>query len=532
MGLISKIEAAIRLGIGMELLEYCCDKCPKPNQNRKLAVVATAQGDMIDEKELEDFHAYLHAAWPLPPKGKRPHLPGVIKEDIRQECHYSCAICGYMDNGEVAHIAPVADTLNNGPDNLIYLCPNHHTKYDFGYKSAANITEKEIEAAKLMKRRSRQRMMKHEGNVTKAYKSLLTSIARIQKEIEVLPTKTMVDIYETEAKSLMDLLPEVTQQAQEYAAKDVDIDVSEKLLLAKTPAIAKAALGAQADKTGHEMRSRMTQVASLANELLIDLDEVECPHCGGRGLTGLIGEYCAYCKGSCFVTKEEAEEYDPKDIDEVECPHCHGNGTIGYDQHWCPVCRGSCFVTRDEADEYDEDDVDEVDCPHCNGGGVIGHDQHFCPFCKGACRMTREEAEEYEEKEIDEVDCPHCNGSGILGYDQHYCPFCKGACRITQDEADEYDEDKIDEVDCPHCHGNGMLGYDQHYCPYCRGASKITQSESDDYDEDDIDEVECPHCHGRGTRGLVGDYCKFCHGACVVSSNEAEAYREKYPDRG
>jgi RecJ-like exonuclease len=531
MGLISKIEAAIHLGIGMELLENCCGKCPKPNQNRVLAVVATEQGDMIDEKELEDFHAYLHAPWPLSPKGKRPHLPDVIKEDVRQECHYSCAICGHMDNGEVAHIDPVADRLNNGPDNLIYLCPNHHTKYDLGHKPTANITEEEVKAAKVMKRKSRQRMMRLEGNVTKACKSLLTAIARIQREIEGLPTGTMINIYETEAKALMGLLSEATQEAQEYAAKGVDINVSEKLLLEKAPAIAKAALGSQADKSGHEIRSRMTQVADLANEILIDLDELECPHCSGRGLTGLVGDYCAYCKGSCFVTKKVAEDYAPEDIDEAECPHCHGVGTIGHDQHWCPVCRGSCIVTRDEADEYDEDDVDEVDCPRCQGNGVVGHDQHYCPFCKGACRMTREEAGQYDEKELDEVDCPHCDGSGILGYDQHFCPYCKGACWITQDEADEYDENKIDEVDCPHCDGDGVLGYDQHYCPYCRGACKITQSKAERYDRNDIDEVECPHCQGQGTRGLARDCCKFCHGACVVSSSKAEAYREKFTDR-
>ena len=42
-----------------------------------------------------------------------------------------------MDSGEVAHIDAVADTLNNSPDNLIYLCPNHHTKYDLGYKPSS-----------------------------------------------------------------------------------------------------------------------------------------------------------------------------------------------------------------------------------------------------------------------------------------------------------------------------------------------------------------------------------------------------------
>ncbi len=531
MALITKIEAAIRLGIGMELLEHCCKGCPKPKQTRVLAVVETAQGDMIDEKELSAFHAYLHSPWPTPPKGTRPHLPEIIKEDIRQECHYSCAICGHMDNGEVAHIKPVADTLNNGPDNLIYLCPNHHTKYDLGFAPAANITEQEIAAAKLMKRKSRQRTMKYEGNLTIAYRSLLSAIAKIEQEIKDQPSKNLVAIYETEARSLMRLLPTVTKDAQEQAAKDVEVDVAERVLMTSAPAIAEATLGLQSAETGHELRSRMTTVANLAKEVLIDLDEEECPRCGGSGMTGLVGDYCAYCKGSCVVTKKEAEEYDPDEIDEVDCPHCEGGGVIGFDQHWCPVCRGSCVVSRDDAELYDEDDVDEVDCPHCHGSGVLGHGQHFCPFCKGACRITQAEADQYDEDDIDEVDCPHCNGGGVLGYDQHYCPFCKGACRITQAEADQYDEDDIDEVDCPHCNGGGVLGYDQHYCPFCKGACRITQAEADQYDEDDIDEVDCPHCNGSGTTGLIGDICKFCRGACVVSSAKAQAYLEQYPNR-
>jgi hypothetical protein len=53
--------------------------------------------------------------------------------DVREECHQCCAICGDMNNGEVAHIDPVTDTLDNSPDNLLFLCPNHHTQYHYGH---------------------------------------------------------------------------------------------------------------------------------------------------------------------------------------------------------------------------------------------------------------------------------------------------------------------------------------------------------------------------------------------------------------
>ena len=104
---------------------------------------------------------YLNQPWPLPENGKRPSIPNLIKEDIKRESHYSCAICGHMDNGEVAHIEPVSETLNNSPDNLIFLCPNHHTKYDYGYTLKGNITIEEVRAAKMLKRRSRCRVLRY-----------------------------------------------------------------------------------------------------------------------------------------------------------------------------------------------------------------------------------------------------------------------------------------------------------------------------------------------------------------------------------
>lgn len=51
-----------------------------------------------------------------------------------------CAVCGYDNTYEVAHITPVSDfdescTISeiNSIDNLIALCPNHHWEYDNGY---------------------------------------------------------------------------------------------------------------------------------------------------------------------------------------------------------------------------------------------------------------------------------------------------------------------------------------------------------------------------------------------------------------
>jgi hypothetical protein len=304
MALLTKIEAAISLGIGMELLERCCSKCLKHGEDRILPLVHTDQGDMIDEKELDGFRRYLNDPWPLSKNGTRPSIPEVLKEDIRRESHLSCAICGYMDNGEVAHIEAVADSLNNSPDNLIYLCPNHHTKYDLGYKPSSNVTEEEVRAAKLIKRRSRRRMMRCEDNVTKALTSLLNAIAKIQEELKKNPTANMVSILETEVRTLLEMVPELSITAQGEGQKDVTVDASETLLREKAPSFAKATLGIKPASTSKDVRDAVTQLVDLSEDVLIDLDEVDCPRCGGRGMTGLIGDLCAYCKGSCVVSSQ------------------------------------------------------------------------------------------------------------------------------------------------------------------------------------------------------------------------------------
>src|SRR3954451_5013825 len=105
--LLAKIEAAMKLGISVELIEYFTKKCPKQNETRVLKAV-NAEGQMFfDEQELLSFQNWLNQPWSYT-KGQRPPIPEAIKEDIKAESHHGCAICGHSDNGEVAHIEAVA----------------------------------------------------------------------------------------------------------------------------------------------------------------------------------------------------------------------------------------------------------------------------------------------------------------------------------------------------------------------------------------------------------------------------------------
>lgn len=60
---------------------------------------------------------------------KRPPIPEPDKRTVRKECYFGCAICG---NPLIvyAHIVPYSISHDNSPENLVSLCPDHHTEYD------------------------------------------------------------------------------------------------------------------------------------------------------------------------------------------------------------------------------------------------------------------------------------------------------------------------------------------------------------------------------------------------------------------
>jgi RecJ-like exonuclease len=398
MTLISKIEAAMKLGVSIELIDYFSKYCPKSGEDIKLQVVRTELGDMYDDTALIKFNNYLNKPWPHPKKTNRPAIPEPIKRDIKEESHYSCAICGHMDNGEVAHIEPVHKTLNNSPDNLIYLCPNHHKKYDHGYTINTNITIEEVKAAKLLKRKSRCRILKYEVNATRYLLTLIKFLRSIESKLKSEQNKNIAEIYLTEMQKLTETIPELSHKAHEQASKDEFATKTEEILSKRAPELSKYVSPEIIKRSEKDLRNAVTDIISQTSHIIIDIDEVECPHCEGRGQTGLVGDFCAYCGGSCMVTQEERDDYDRDGIDEVECPHCEGRGRTGLIGDLCAYCGGSCMVTQEERDDYDRDGIDEVECPHCEGRGQTGLVGDFCALCNGSCVVTQEIASAYSEK--------------------------------------------------------------------------------------------------------------------------------------
>ena len=154
MPLLTLTEASIYSGYSPELLQYFSKNCPKYNENKKLNFQTISDLLHFDESDLKNYIKYLKEPWPVKDNATRAYIPDAIKDDIKKESHFQCAICGHMDNGEIAHIEPYKQTLNNSPDNLIFLCPNHHSKYDYGHKLSSNITTEVIWETKKIKRES------------------------------------------------------------------------------------------------------------------------------------------------------------------------------------------------------------------------------------------------------------------------------------------------------------------------------------------------------------------------------------------
>ena len=522
MGLLSRIDTAIRLGISIELLDYFATTAPK-NDGRILKSKNVDGDAFFDEAEVADFQKHLRLPWSRPKGGGRPQIPKAILTDIKEEAHHACAICGHLDNGEVAHIDPVATSLDNSPDNLILLCPNHHTKYDYGFKPSSNVTTDVVLAAKTIKRQTRRRIMRAEANATK----VLAVIVGLLKDLEAKQKKGLdegeVEVYLAESRQLLSRMGDVTARAKEDGIKDREPGDAIDLVAKIAPRLSKVTSGRLSRDS--DVRTAATRAIGIVEDVFGDLDEEDCPHCGGRGTTGLVGHLCSFCKGSCFVTKSEAESYDRDDIDEHDCPHCGGRGQTGLAGDLCAYCKGACVLPQYQVDDYDAADLDEVECPHCEGRGQTGMAGDLCAYCKGSRVVTSDKAEKDDRSAIDEVNCPHCKGQGQTGLVGDACSYCNGSCVVSKKKAKAYDSSKLDEVDCPHCEGRGQTGLAGHFCALLRpGSCVMSKSKADKYDPVAIDEVTCPHCGGAGQRGLVGDPCKVCHGAQVISRARAKLY--------
>jgi hypothetical protein len=73
----------------------------------------------------------------------RPAIPEPVKREVRQQCCFGCAICG-MPFFQYDHIQEYSEVKEHKADNLVLLCPNHHSA-----KSTKKLSRDRIIEAKL-----------------------------------------------------------------------------------------------------------------------------------------------------------------------------------------------------------------------------------------------------------------------------------------------------------------------------------------------------------------------------------------------
>lgn len=108
------------------IIERCSKLGIEPILYKPLSVLSRTKGELLNDRK--NYQSYRSAI--------RKIADYVYKSSGKP---YQCAICGYSNHIEIAHIKAVSDFENsttiaeiNSIDNLIALCPNHHWEYDHG----------------------------------------------------------------------------------------------------------------------------------------------------------------------------------------------------------------------------------------------------------------------------------------------------------------------------------------------------------------------------------------------------------------
>lgn len=482
---LTLVEAAMRTGWSIPLLQACTGRGLKRGETwEKFASTGKGADRLVDADDLDRYKDRLAEPWPPGKDGGRPRIPDPVKADVRDESFRECAVCADKRT-EVAHLVAVSKTLNNSPDNLLLLCPNHHTTYDDNDEGCRRSEDLSLETAlayKTVKRATRRRMLQREHNAVLVLSAVIGRIESLQASLALAGDQggALAKAVAAELDRLLRELPKAYSNAEQAAEHDKSYDASTAFTpTAKFRDAAAAAARPQA-RQGAARKAAVQRLIAARPSLRLKVDP-DCPHCDGSGQVGLVDSPCPYCHGRATVTADALAAYDPTAIDQHPCPRCNGRGLTGLVGDYCAYCRGACVVTRAKADAYDPADIDEVDCPRCDGRGQTGLAGDPCSYCRGSCLVPRDKAAAYDPALLDETDCPRCHGRGQLGLVGDLCDYCQGSQTVTAEKAERFDETEIRRVGCPACAGRGLApGGD--FCLLCRGGSFVDRDDADGYD--------------------------------------------------
>lgn len=488
--LCTQYEAACITGLSPELLIWLTSYAAKTGISRKLKIVKNDNDAyFFEEKELLEFNEWLKAPWPHK-DGKRPSIPISIRREIKNEANGECAIChGHKDTCEAAHIDPVHKSHNNHPENLLWLCSNHHTAYDGGLFFGPNGEDKEfVIDFKRVLHRYKLLLWRTQHEVSQKLLTVLQDCDGLARQLKKAKTEDQVKAVEKIATATLESLPALAPvsrsdpkyQSYKSIAKSIQ-SLSEDSHDATALRLEKA----------HEIRVEYTSAYGF----------VKCPLCRGGGLHD--GVDCPVCQGDREIEEGIVDQIDLSMFDKVDCPVCEGCGKFeGNDD--CPVCGGNAQMDRRYAEWVDVTDYQKVSCPLCNGS--TRHRGEECPHCHGEGEFERRYINNFDINDYSEVKCPLCAGEGH--YENHDCPECHGDKMIERRFAALIDLDRYSKVDCPVCDGKGSRNGND--CPVCDGNAQIDRHYLDRIDVRGYDLVKCPACKGKGH--AHGEDCRTCGG--------------------
>jgi hypothetical protein len=270
--------------------------------------------------------------------------------------------CKHGNKCEAAHLEPVASSQSNHPENLLWLCANHHTSYDKGHYGPRTEDMDFVGNHKKILRRFRVMQWQMQAHLSVKLIGALESCALLSKQLDEAATVDQIAAVEAVATKFLSDLPSMApvSKADKRFAKFEKISAEvESLSSSDAP-----------------VRTRLNRAAAVRVEYVVATGMVGCPLCNATGVHD--GADCPVCDGNREVAPDELQQVDLSSFDYVDCPLCSGTGFNGGET--CPACGGEQRMERRQAEWIDVRDYANITCPICEGSG-----RHFGDTCR-ACR--------------------------------------------------------------------------------------------------------------------------------------------------
>jgi DnaJ-class molecular chaperone len=499
--LLDQYQAACLIGISPDLLKYLTERTVKKDDARKLQI-ARRDGDNLwfSETELRAYNEWLFQPWPADGK-KRPHLPSAIRDEVKYEAAGECAICSKHGNScEAAHIAPVAVTKCNHPHNLLWLCANHHTKFDNGSLGPKGVDNELVKASKRVLQHARKHVWQRAADASVEIAALLRLAKDTAARLMNSASQSDLAVAEDHGKKVLELLSAATAQRDPLEGPPVRAKIA-------------ALVGQQgASGTGTTtIAEKLCMVASFEDEFQVEAGLKNCPLCLGSKWHN--EQECPVCQGDGTVEKEYCFDRSPYEL--VACGHCNGDRRI--DGEDCPACHGEGQIEARFFDRIDWSSFKKIKCRHCDGNRRINGED--CPACHGEGEIETRFSDLIDWSSFRKIKCRHCDGNRRI--DGEDCPACHGEGEMEARFSDAIDWSSYKTVLCPLCTGDrNWRGED---CPACRGEGQMLRRVADTVDLSEYRDVECPLCEGTGT--FDRQTCPECDGARKMEQWRAESVK-------